>query len=994
VTDQDVAEQLEAAVALPPAAGLTAQSATRTVVAQVLARAVALLAVVGSTAIVVRHIGVDSYADWATVLSIVALMAFALDPGISPVVVRRLTQTPESAPTAEALVRVRFLLSLVALVVVVGIVGALRGTHAMLLALALGAQVIPRGLVLNATPWLQLDHRLHRQTWLEAATAASGLILLAIAAAAGASAPVLGLLGFTIPTCLLAVLVRRELLRTPSRDVAVPGAQRPRVVSVLREVIPLALALVLVAAYTRTFVVFLNAAEDSQTVAKFLFSFQFIEQLIVGAAILAGAILPLLAHRRRSADLLTDEVTRNLLAAITAVGGLVSVALIALAKPLVDIIGGPELAGADRYLVLLAPMGAVILPALTLAYVYVALGRAASYLRFNIVALVPNLSPTATLTLTIGADASARICWATEALVLTLATMPIVRADPAGRRTAALMAALVSATVAAAELAAAGVLPAPAAAAALAVVVVGVARSRLIWLLDAVLPERVSTSPAAEHPVDPSRDPRFPRPWPLPRPLLALLVAALALGSAWTFVTPALQAPDENSHFGFVQYFAETGHLPGDLKKPAFSSEQGTASAGSNSDQAASQIGAKMAWSQADYERWQEADGRLPDGARSDGGGPNPASSNPPLYYIYEAPAYLLGGGLDLFGRLELARLASMLWLLVTVAGAWLLAGEVFARDRGAQLCTAGAVALAPMMQFVSASVTPDAMLFATWSLMLWLGVRLLRRGLTPAGAAALTAVAGIACVVKATSYATLPAVALCLLIAALRAGLLRRPLAHWKPAVAAGAGLLLTLGAYVVWTRATGRAVSTQVATVGGQASDSSLRDLLSYVWQFYLPRTPWQTDYPTIAHTIPVWDFALKGVWGTFGWTEILFSGPVYLVMAAITLACGVLSFFGLWRDRRRVDWGVAAFLALVAIGLLAGLHYTEYRQLKGGASNFFQGRYLLPLAPLAGLALTRALQWLPRPRLAHGIAISLGALLVLDVFSMALVVMRFYA
>jgi hypothetical protein len=118
------------------------------------------------------------------------------------------------------------------------------------------------------------------------------------------------------------------------------------------------------------------------------------------------------------------------------------------------------------------------------------------------------------------------------------------------------------------------------------------------------------------------------------------------------------------------------------------------------------------------------------------------------------------------------------------------------------------------------------------------------------------------------------------------------------------------------------------------------------------------------------------------------------VYLVMAAITLACGVLSLLGLWRDRRNVDWAVAAFLALVVIGLFAGLHYTEYRQLKGGASNFFQGRYLLPLAPLAGLALTRALRWLPRPRQAPAIAISLGALLVLDVFAMSLVLVRFYA
>lgn len=971
-----------------PLAGISAESASKTVIAQAGARAISLLAVVGSTAIVAREVGIGTYADWATVLSLVALVSFALDPGVSPIIVRRIAQAPAEVPDPRALVPLRLGLSVACLVLVVAVAAALRGGDAALLALVLGGQVVPRAMVLNATPWLQADHRLHRQTVLEAVCAFLGLALLAIAAVAGASAVVLALVGFTAPTTLLSLLVLREQERTPSRAAIVPGDMRPRVTSVLREVAPLAGALVLVTLYTRIFTVFLNAGENSTTVARYLFAFQFIEQLLVAAGIVAGAVLPLLAVRGREATLLSDRPTHELLIAVAAVGAIGSALLLGFAAPVTHLIGGPKLAPASDYLVLLSPTSAVILPAFVLAYLYVAIGRSHRYLVMNVVALVANLVANATLTLTYGAEATARIAWGTELLVVVMALGPLVRSGRSGAALGAVFAVLISASVAAAEATAAGVVAPGVAAALLVVAVLAVAHRPLGRMLRTVIPRSADADApdvltVLRHPVR-----------HVPRPLAALLVAALALGAAWTFVTPALQAPDENSHFGFVQYFAETGKLPGDPALPVFSTEQQVASAGSNSDQAASQIVARMFWTKADYQRWKAADGRLPPNAAADAGGPNPASSNPPLYYIYAAPAYLLGKGTDLFGRLELVRLASVLWLLVTVAGAWLLAGEVFARDRGAQLCTAGAVALAPMVQFVSSTASPDTMLFATWSLMLWLGVRLLKRGLTPAGAGALCAVAGAACVVKATSYAALPAVALCLLIVGVRAGALRRPPAHWRPIAAAAAGLLLTLGAYVIWTRATGRAVSTQVASVGGQASDSSLRDLLSYVWQFYLPRTPWQTDYPSIAHTIPVWDFALKGVWGTFGWTEVLFSGPVYLVMAAITLACGVLSLLGLWRDRRASDWAVVAFLALVAIGLLAGLHYTEYRQLKGGASNFFQGRYLLPLAPLAGLALTRALRWLPSPRQAPAIAISLGALLVLDVFSLSLVLVRFYA
>ena len=47
------------------------------------------------------------------------------------------------------------------------------------------------------------------------------------------------------------------------------------------------------------------------------------------------------------------------------------------------------------------------------------------------------------------------------------------------------------------------------------------------------------------------------------------------------------------------------------------------------------------------------------------------------------------------------------------------------------------------MMTFVSASVSPDSMLYALWTLALWLGVRILRRGLTAAAGAALFAARG-----------------------------------------------------------------------------------------------------------------------------------------------------------------------------------------------------------------------------------------------------------
>lgn len=461
---------------------LSARSASVTVIAQIAARGVSLLAIVGSTAIVARSTGVETYADWGTVLTLTALTAFLLDPGISPIVVRRLAQHPETAPSPAALAPVRLGLGVVALMLVIGVSVALRGTDVTTLAIVLGAQVLPRALVLNATPWLQLDHRLHRQTALEAIMATLGVAGLAAAALADASAPVLGLVGFTAPTALLAILMRRELAASPSRERDVPGPQRQRVRSLLVEVAPLALALLLVATTTRTFVVFLNRMADSQDVAEFVLAFQAIEQVIVAAGIVAGALLPLIAIQGagRGADFVRDSSWHDLARVVSAIGALISAGLIAFAGPFTSIVGGPELERAANDLQRLAPMSAVIFPSILIAYVYVSSGLGRHYLAFNFVALCLNVVANLLLTARYGAPVSARITWGSEALVVALALLPAIRAGASGVRSAASIGALIATTAVSAELVAGDVLPAPVGAVLIGVVVLGLSW-RMLW---------------------------------------------------------------------------------------------------------------------------------------------------------------------------------------------------------------------------------------------------------------------------------------------------------------------------------------------------------------------------------------------------------------------------------------------------------------------------------------------------------------------------------
>jgi 4-amino-4-deoxy-L-arabinose transferase-like glycosyltransferase len=478
-----------------------------------------------------------------------------------------------------------------------------------------------------------------------------------------------------------------------------------------------------------------------------------------------------------------------------------------------------------------------------------------------------------------------------------------------------------------------------------------------------------------------------------PPALVALLTATFVLAMAWALLTPAFQSPDEQSHFGYVQSLVEGPGLPGKAGRRLFSSEQMLAAAQSNADQAAAQPDVKMEWSPLVYQRWRAADSALSSAARADGGGPNPAAANPPLYYLVEVPAYAATRGGDVFDRLLAMRIVSLLWLLVTVTAVWLLAGEVFGRYRLLQLVAASVAGLAPMMSFLSASVTPDAMMFALWSLVLWLGVRILRRGLTWPLALALCGLAGAAGCVKATSYALIPG-ALFVLAVGLWRLRPRRAGPALASAVAGVAGLALTLGAWKVVANAAERATSAQFSAATSTAGVRDVRFLVSYVWQFYLPRLPFQDDVFRGPNSLPLDAIWLKGAWGSFGWLEVDFPPLVYDAVIAVTAIVVLGAAVTLWRTRRTTDWAVAVFFAGVTLALLAGLHWTEFQLISRGGGMLNQGRYLLPLVGIAGLVVVQALRLLPQRVRPHGAAVVIGGLLALQLLALGLMLDRFYA
>lgn len=480
----------------------------------------------------------------------------------------------------------------------------------------------------------------------------------------------------------------------------------------------------------------------------------------------------------------------------------------------------------------------------------------------------------------------------------------------------------------------------------------------------------------------------------VPRPLVLLLAAVALLGGFWALLVPPWQVPDEYAHFAYTQSLAENGQRPNRADHDTYSTEHEQAIEISNAGQTSGIPFTQPEWSRSAQLEWEQFATKVTDRQRKDGGGPNPAVVNPPLYYLYAAGAYKAGG--DLFDRLYIVRLASVLLLLLTVLGGWLLAGEIFSRDRTAQLVTAATCGMVPMVTYMNSSNNPDAMVYPIWTIALWLVARAVLRNGRPKDVVALAVVAGASVAVKAVSWALIPGVVLAVVLAYLPALRLERAVTIKRIAISLGVLAIGVIAWPVIDSMIKGSGAAGVAGSAGGLTVSTdeafNFREFVGYMIQFYFPSPPFLAPFPLI-EPLPVYDTFLKGAWGSFSWLEVDLPGQIYAALAAVTMAVGVGAIVTITRRWQAVDKRLLAVFASVVICLLAGLHLTEYKLVKSGVP-FNQGRYILPLIGLAAIAVVCALRSLParwQPRLA---ASWLVMLFGLQLLSLATVAIRFYA
>jgi hypothetical protein len=474
----------------------------------------------------------------------------------------------------------------------------------------------------------------------------------------------------------------------------------------------------------------------------------------------------------------------------------------------------------------------------------------------------------------------------------------------------------------------------------------------------------------------------------VPRAAWACGAVAWLSAASWSVVSAPLQVPDEPAHFAYVQGLAEQGTLPHSSSVEYAPVEMVALRDLDHNEVRYNALHGTIS-TPVQQQRLESDLANPPPGA---GEGAGVAWSQPPLYYALQTIPYSVAGALggNLLARLALMRLASALLAGLTAIFAYLFLREALPGAPWAWAVGGLAVALFPLVGFMSGAVNPDAGLSAVSAALFYCVARAFRRGLTQRMAVAIGVVTAVGLVTKLNFIGLVPGLAVALVLLAWRERSRGRA-ALRSPAVAAAIGAS-PVCVYAVVNVLSGHPTLGLASAAGAAVSRNGLLGELSYVWQFYLPRLPGMAhDFPGLLSTRLWFDRSV----GLYGWLDTPFPQWVYdaaTLPAAAILALCAAALYSVRAELRRRAPELLAYAAM-ALGLLVLIGLDSYMEYPGRAGGYTEPRYLLPLTALFGAVFALAARGAGRR---WGPAVG-AALVVLvlghDVFSQLLTVARYY-
>ena len=383
--------------------------------------------------------------------------------------------------------------------------------------------------------------------------------------------------------------------------------------------------------------------------------------------------------------------------------------------------------------------------------------------------------------------------------------------------------------------------------------------------------------------------------------LVFILIAYLALGTAYALQTPAWQAPDEPAHYNYIQFIAEKQALP---------------------------ILRKGEYDQAYIEKFT----RTPQNTASMSIDPlRYEDYAPPLYYLLAAPTYALTDG-----WLNAIRLFSVTLGGALVVVAYLIGAEAYPDQLQFALGGAAFVAFVPQHLAMMASVNNDSLSELLIALVVLQSLRLFRtRDASKSTLILLGVTLGLGLLTKATFYYTAVPIAFIALVLYARRYALRltQYVLVFAPALLIGA--IWWLRNLVVYGGLDVLGLARHNAVVVGQPTTAQ-----------------WLIDYGAGGLLQRFFTTTYRLFWGQFGWMSTPMPDREYLLLGVLCIVALLGWVWWLVARRKRQDKGNNAPYAGVLLSLWVALTVGGYLYYNLTFVQH-QGRYLFPALIPIGLA-----------------------------------------
>jgi O-antigen/teichoic acid export membrane protein len=306
--------------------------------------AVGTLLGAGTSVFLLRHLGRDDFGRYGAVAALLGIVSGISDAGLTAVGSRELA-------LAAGARRTRLLRNLVTLRLAITPIGILAAAIFALVAydrtmfwgtLLGGAGVLLVNTQATMMMPLSVELRLGAVTAFEVLKAALTFVVVALLVAAGAS--LLPFFGAQIPVGAVAILLTP--LAVPLRRGLLPGFDRTVIRQLLREALPLAVALTMNVVYFRVLMIMTALLASKSETGLFATSFQVFAVLFSLPLLVLSTALPLLAVAGRDDDERLRFGLQKMTEVALAAAVVFVLVIVGLAPTLIPLLGGDQYRGA------------------------------------------------------------------------------------------------------------------------------------------------------------------------------------------------------------------------------------------------------------------------------------------------------------------------------------------------------------------------------------------------------------------------------------------------------------------------------------------------------------------------------------------------------------------------------------------------------------------------------------------------------------------------